>query len=166
MTGLKKLSQAAVPGALAKVERYRLLNEPWEAESICRDVLDADPENHEATISLILALSDQFASESGAHFDEAAKLIARLASEFERAYYTGILLERRGKASFERGTPSSGHVAHGWLIQAMEWYEKAEALQPAGKQDATLRWNTCLRMMRKHASIRPDDREHSESMLE
>ena len=32
---LKTLSPEAVPRALAKAERYRLLNEPGEAESIC-----------------------------------------------------------------------------------------------------------------------------------
>ena len=36
-------SKDAVPAALAKAERYRLLNEPGEAESICLDVLQIDP---------------------------------------------------------------------------------------------------------------------------
>ena len=38
MYELKSISTEAVPGALGKAERYRLLNEPREAESICRDV--------------------------------------------------------------------------------------------------------------------------------
>lgn len=166
MSKLKRLSKDAVAGALAKVERYRLLNEPWEAESICRDVLEVDPGNHEAKVSLILALSDQFGAESAAHFDEATKLVDALSSEYDRTYYAGILHERKAKAIFERGGPGSGEVAYEWFVKAMDWYEKAEAIQPAGNQSAALRWNTCLRMMQKHASIRPDDAERQETMLE
>ena len=43
MFDLKPLSKDAIPAALAKAERYRLLNEPGEAESICLDVLRIDP---------------------------------------------------------------------------------------------------------------------------
>jgi len=42
---LKTLSPESVPRALAKAERYRLLNEPVEAESICLDVLAVDPQS-------------------------------------------------------------------------------------------------------------------------
>ena len=45
MSDLKALSREAIPAALEKAERYRLLNEPGEAESICLDILQADPEN-------------------------------------------------------------------------------------------------------------------------
>jgi len=166
MAQLKRLSKDAVAGALAKVERYRLLNEPWEAESICRDVLEVDPGHHEAKVSLILALSDQFGAESAAHFEEAMKLVTGLPSDYERAYYAGILHERKAKAIFERGGPGSGEVAYEWFVRAMDSYEKAEAVQPAGNQAATLRWNTCLRMMRKHDSIRPDEAGRQETMLE
>jgi hypothetical protein len=37
MFELKPLSQAAIPAALEKAMRYRLLNEPGEAASICQD---------------------------------------------------------------------------------------------------------------------------------
>jgi hypothetical protein len=29
--------------------------------------------------------------------------------------------------------------------QAMEWYERAEAIRPVGNDDAVLRWNSCVR---------------------
>ena len=45
MFEFKRITPEAVPAALSKAERYRLLNEPREAESICRDVLLVDPEN-------------------------------------------------------------------------------------------------------------------------
>ena len=64
MFTLKPLSAAAIPSALAKAERYRLLNEPGEAESICLDILQIEPSNQEALVSLVLALSDQFREET------------------------------------------------------------------------------------------------------
>jgi len=45
---------------LTKAERYRLLNEPEEAESICRDILDVDPTHEAALVNFLLALTDQF----------------------------------------------------------------------------------------------------------
>ena len=53
---LKTLHPDAVPRALAKAERYRLLNEPSQAESICRDVLAVDAANQDALTMLLLAL--------------------------------------------------------------------------------------------------------------
>jgi hypothetical protein len=166
MLPLKKLTAAGVERALRKAERYRLLNEPWEAESICRDVLEVDDGNREATIGLILALSDQFPSSAMTEFEEARTMVERLGSEYERAYYRGILYERRARAIFARGAPHSGASAHGWLAKAMEWFESAERLAPAGNEDATLRWNTCARMLEKHPSISPVEDDSSETMLE
>ena len=57
---LKPLSKSAIPAAIQKAERYRLLNEPQEAESICLDILAIDPDNREAPVVLLLALTDQF----------------------------------------------------------------------------------------------------------
>ena len=57
---LKPISAAGIGEALEKAERYRLLNEPSLAESICLDVLRIDPENQHALVMLLLALTDQF----------------------------------------------------------------------------------------------------------
>jgi len=97
MFELKPLSPDAVPRALAKAERYRLLNEPNEAQSICLDVLAADPGNQQAITTMILALTDQFVSDRSV-VHEAQTMVSRLNDEYERAYYTGIILERRAKA--------------------------------------------------------------------
>ena len=67
MPELKPLSRDAVDAALSKAERYRLLNEPHEAESICLDVLEIDPDNQPAHITLLLSLTDQFGEVSAAH---------------------------------------------------------------------------------------------------
>ena len=42
------ISPDAVPAALEKAEHYRLLNEPEEAESICVDVLEVEPDDQQA----------------------------------------------------------------------------------------------------------------------
>src|SRR3954469_11131088 len=99
MSQLKPLSAEAIPAALDKAERYRLLNEPGEAESICLDVLQVDPENQDALITLLLALTDQFPHESSSKVvARAGELAARLTEEYDRAYYSGIIRERRAKA--------------------------------------------------------------------
>lgn len=163
---LKALSPEGVPGALAKAERYRLLNEPWQAESICRDVLEADPDNQQALVLIILALSDQFGTATGPGFDEARAHVAKLRTEYERAYYSGIICERRARAHFDRAHPGSGGMAYEWYVQAMDWFEQAEKIRPPGNEDAKLRWNTCARMMMTNPSIKPAPVEPREHMLE
>lgn len=154
MFELKPISPQALPGALAKAERYRLLNEPREAESICRDILVTDPDNQQGTVVLLLALTDQFGKGLGVALDDVSRLVPRLQDEYERAYYSGVMLERWGKASLDSDSPI--HVAHGWLRQAMSWYEKAEALHPPGNDDAILRWNTCARIINQRLVKEPE----------
>ncbi len=145
MLELKRISKEAIPRALAKAERYRLLNEPHEAESICRDVLHTDPGNQEAQAALVLALTDQFGTRHGADMSKAREALAQLTGEYERAYYGGIICERWAKAQFEARVPT--HVAHDWIEEAMSLYQQAEALRPGGNDDAVLRWNSCLRFI-------------------
>jgi hypothetical protein len=164
MPDLKPLSPAAIPAALAKVERYRLLNEPEQAESICLDILRADPENQPAVVALILALTEQFAGVA-ARVGEAQELIARLRGEYERAYYAGIVSERRARALLQQGGPGSGFIAYDWIRDAMKCYEKAEAIRPPGNDDSVLRWNTCLRFLIRHPHLEPAPEERAEPLL-
>src|SRR3984893_17072718 len=97
MPELKILSKKAIPAALEKADRYRLLNEPSEAESICLDVLQADPENQTAIVTLLLALTDRFEKGYGVSDTQAKEILARIKSEYDRAYYAGIVAERRAK---------------------------------------------------------------------
>ena len=147
---LKTLTPEAVPRALAKAERYRLLNEPGEAESICLDALAVDPGNQSALTMLLLALTDQFDHDSRAAVASAWTTVDQLNDQYDRAYYTGLIHERRAKAHLRRGTPGFGPLAHDWLRQAMECYERAESIRPAGNDDAILRWNTCARLCSWH----------------
>jgi hypothetical protein len=147
---LKKLTSAGIERALGKVERYRLLNEPAEAESICRDVLEVDPGNREALVSLILALSDQFGHDAQVAVGEAQTLLPRLLDPYDKAYYAGIICERRAAALLRRRTPGSDPVVYDWYRQAMAHYEEAERLRPQGNDDALVRWNTCARSIQRH----------------
>ena len=98
MADFKPISRDAIPLALEKAERYRLLNEPAQAESICLDVLAVDPENQRVLVLLILALTDQFQTGPTDCFRQAEALVPRLHGEYERSYYSGIIFERRGYA--------------------------------------------------------------------
>ena len=91
MSELKRLHKDAIPAALEKAERYRLLNEPGEAESICLDILHVDPENQQAIIVLLLALTDRFEKGYGVSDSQTKELLSRLKSEYDRAYYSGIV---------------------------------------------------------------------------
>jgi len=63
MVKLKAIAPEAVASALEKAKRYRLLNEPDEAESICLDILAVVPDHQEALILRLLALTDKFVDE-------------------------------------------------------------------------------------------------------
>ena len=156
---LKRLSAAALPRALERAEHYRLLNEPWAAESICLDILAVEPKHQDALKVLLLARCDQFAHDTGGAVQRAKEALAGLTSEYEREYYSGLILERRAKARLELRAPGAGFVAYEWLREAMTWYEKAEAHRPDNNDDAVLRWNTCARMLNDRADIvaRPDE---------
>lgn len=153
---LKTLSKESIDAAFEKVELYRLLNEPRSAESICRDILEVEPENQSALVSLLLSLTDQFQMSSQNKLEEARSLVSRLTEEHDRAYYSGVICERQGKAVLHRQQLGGGQVAYGWLRDAMGLYEKAEGLSKPGNDSARLRWNTCARIIMEDESIRPE----------
>jgi hypothetical protein len=150
MFNLKPLEHEAVPRALDKAERYRLLNEPVFAESICQDVLALEPRNQRALTTYLLALTDQFGG--GAHHAaaRARALVPQLEGEYDRCYYAGIIAERLLHAVLGHGGPGSAASAYEHLHEALSWYERAHELRPAGNDDAVLRYNTCVRTMRAH----------------
>lgn len=159
MHSLKRLSAAGVAPALMKAERYRLLNQPWAAESICLDVLEVEPANQAALVLLLLCVTDQFGSATGAGVARARQVLERLTSEYQRMYYSGIICERRGQALFARGEPGSESVAYSWFREAMEWYEKAEKIRPEGNDESLLRWNTCARLLAQNPKLAPKPEE-------
>lgn len=153
MFDLKPLAIEAVPSALSKAERYRLLNEPAQAESICLDILAAEPDHQPALITLVLTQTDQFEKDPR-RFQDALETVARLGNDYERNYFTGMIWERRARARFDQGGYGSNVIVYEWYLEAMRWYEKAERMRPAGNDDALLRWNTCARFLNCHPDAR------------
>lgn len=158
MYATKPISYDSVTGALAKAERYRLLNEPGEAESICLDILQIEPDNVQALISLILASTDQIPHDPQA-FGNALGTIARLESPYDRAYYTGIAWERRAKARYEKGGQGAHQYVYDWLTNALRLFEQAESLRAPGNDDAVLRWNACVRYLARNKDLAPEPEE-------
>ena len=150
---LKSISAQSIPEALAKVERYRLLNEPSHAESICLDILAVIPDHQQALISLLLAQTDQFQSNMNAK--AAQEALSRIKGDYERAYYAGIIWERLGHARIQQGGPEGAAAAYHALRAAMGHYETAAKFSVPGNADAILRWNTCARVIMKNPDIRP-----------
>lgn len=148
MFELKRIPVESVPAALDKAMRYRLLNEPHEAASICLDVLEVDADNQPALVTLLLALADQFSTDFNAALERSEALLPRLQGDYERAYYEGIIHERWAKAQLDRGMPPD--FAHAWFLKAMQCYERALALSAPNDPDAALRWNTCARFLDEH----------------
>jgi hypothetical protein len=152
---LKRISREGIPAALQKAERYRIINDPSSAESICLDVLEVEPGNQEALITLVLAITDQFPAAPAEGMRRARELLPRIEDEYKRAYYSGIVAERCAKAYVRRGTMGSGELAYHWFREAMDWYEQAEGKRPAGNDEAVLRWNTCARILARDENLRP-----------
>lgn len=160
---LKPISAAGVSEALARAERYRLLNEPPLAESICLDVFDVEPENQRALVTLLLALTDQFGH--GAVAGKARELLPRLKGDYEQRYYAGIIWERFAHAQLRKGAPNASFSAYEGFLQAMDCYERAIPLRPAGNDEAILRWNTCARILMRTPNLRPRPDEAYEPVL-
>jgi len=163
MHTLKPITKEGIQHALEKVERYRLLNQPAEAESICRDILAVDPDHQTALCMFILSLSDQFVT--GMAPKDAREAISKITDDYERAYYNGILRERLAKAAIARGGYGSNFDAYEWLMEAIEAFQKAAAIRPAGNDDAILRHNACVRTIQRH-HLQPRAKESREPLLE
>ncbi len=155
---LKAISRSAVDRAFEKAERYRLLGEPRQAESICLDILDVAPGDQRTLVVLILALTDQFGTDGDSRSRQGAhEHCQRLADEYQRTYYTGIIAERQARAAL-RGAFRS--FAYEGFRDALGHYARAEELRSPGDDDALLRWNSCVRTMRdEHLEPRPAEPE-------
>ena len=85
----------------------------------------------------------------------AEELLSRIEGEYERAYYAGLIWERQAHAHLRQYGPSSNANTYHALREAMNHYERAEALRPHGNDDAILRWNACARVLSGNPEIRP-----------
>ena len=143
--GLKPIRKEGIEQALDKVKQYRLLNEPLEAESICRDILAIEPDNQNAIIQFVLTLSDRLVESTSAK--EANLMIPKIQGKYEQQYYKALILERQGKAALVKGYPGCRFDAFEWLEEAMYEFEAADKLCDPENNDAILRRNTCVRII-------------------
>jgi hypothetical protein len=163
MFELKTLHKEAVPAALERAKHYRLLNEAGAAESICLDILAVDPDNQEAVINLVLAMSDRFGRDCAVGDTRVQDYLSQIKGDYEQAYYTGIVYEKRAKATLRNGAIGSESTAYDLFRNAMNWFEKAEAIHPTGNDDTILRWNGCARIIMRN-NLKP--REMASDFIE
>ncbi len=158
MSELKKLNINAIPKALERAMRYRLLNEPFQTESICRDILAVDADNQDARVILVLAMTDQFGQEKSPSLATVEDELRHLTDNYKQTYYTGIAFERRAIASIRSNRILDTGNAYDVLQKAMEYYQKAEDIQPENNNDAIVRWNACIRLIDRH-NLKPAPEE-------
>lgn len=158
---LKPISKAGIPEAISKAEVYRYLNEPGEAESICRDILAIEPGNQAATRLLGLALTDQFKGDLSDRESEAEALFRSLTNEYERTYHCGLLYERRAKAQLKAGRLV--HTVLPVFEHAMRYFDEAANIRPPGNDDSILRWNRCVRLLQSGSQWHKDMEEFDTS---
>ena len=147
---LKKLSPAELDSAVQKAMLYRELNQPEEAESICKDVLAVDGKHQNALRVLGLAVTDRFDEVAVGLFEEAIGAFAQLTNEYDRVYHEGVAWERLGKSHLKRGEALGALTA---LEHAIEHYERAEKLAPPNNPDPVLRFNRCVRLLQSHRML-------------
>src|SRR3954452_10285881 len=146
---LKRISTAGIAEAIAKAELYRSLNEPEEAESICRDILAVEPDHQLASRLLGLSLTDQFTGRGSDRYRETEQIFGQLRDPYERFYYNGILCERRAKAQLNSGSTRASVLA--LFEEALRLFDAAQQIRPAGNDDSILRWNRCVRLLQNPA---------------
>lgn len=166
MFELKPISKDTIPAAFERAERYRQMNEPLDAESICLDILNIDPDNQRALETLLLAISEQFGAGLYPAYEKAMDILCRLKEVSSRTFYEGLIYERRAKALLKLNGLGAGKMAYGWFKKAMHSYDMAIELGPPRKDDAVLRWNTCARVIMQNPEVEPERQKYGEEMLE
>jgi tetratricopeptide (TPR) repeat protein len=146
---LKRLPKTSLEAAIAKAAHYRDLNQPEEAESICRDILDVDAQYQQAWALLGLALTDRFRTERVGIVEQAVEAFNHLVDPYQRTYHLGVAWERAAKAHLERDETYNAVTA---FEQALDLYAQAEALRP-DSPDPLLRWNRCVRLLKSHRGL-------------
>ena len=165
MFELKKLHKDAIPAAIEKAKQYRLLNEPSAAQSICLDILEVDPDHQEALVILVLSMTDRLTRDYSIGDSQIQTYLQRITNEHERAYYTGIMFERRAKALLNKNSTGSEATIFELFRQAMECFEKAEELSTDQNDNAILRWNQCARIIDSN-HLAPPERNHDFDFIE
>jgi len=125
------------------------------AESICEDILATEPDNRQALVTMILAVTDQFRDHGvGEHTARARALIPRLTEEYERLYYAGYHLRAT------RPRAPGARPARRWADRARLVRRRHEPLRTVdgrppnrSNDDPVLRWNACARTLNHHPEL-------------
>jgi hypothetical protein len=144
---LKEMSREEIPEALERAERYREFGESAQAESVCHDVLLADPQNQRAHVLLLESLCDRFGKGYRVDFVQALEILPQIEDAYERAFYAGVICDHKAHALLTDPDNLCRYDAYEYLTEAMSCYEKAEKLRPAGCSEARQRWNACARII-------------------
>ncbi|SMN10738.1 hypothetical protein SPBRAN_913 [uncultured Candidatus Thioglobus sp.] len=146
----------SIDTVLDKARQYRSLLEPELAISICLDVFAVDENNQAALVIYILAMTDLHTHTNvKVPTKNITDSIAKLKSEFERTYYTGITLERKARALMKNAMSRS--FAYNLFVEATKLYDAAQQLAPKHCDDSILRYNACVRTIAsEHLSPRQD----------
>jgi hypothetical protein len=146
--------------ALELAERSRVGGEPEDAESFCLDVLEVEPDNPKAVVLLLLARTDLLGRGLPGGVERAREVLSRLPSDYDRAYYGGVICERQAKYLVQQRGRRSSFVAYEWFEYAMEQYEAAASLDPQ-RPEPLLRWNACARLIMRnpHCARAPEELE-------
>ena len=143
-----KIDKDSIEDVLERAKQYRSLLQPDMAISICLDIFAVDEKNQEALIIYILALTDQLSqSESKVHHKKITDSIQKLDSKFLQHYYSGIFLERQARSLLKHSMSRS--FAYDAFIEAISEFEIAEKMAPPHCADPVLRYNSCVRTIKK-----------------
>ena len=143
-----KIDKGSIEDVLERAKQYRSLLQPDMAISICMDIFAVDKNNQEALVIYILALTDQLSqSESKVHQKKITDSIKRLDSQFLQHYYSGIFFERQARSLLKHSMSRS--FAYEAFIEAIAEFEIAEKMAPEHCADPILRYNSCIRTIKK-----------------
>jgi hypothetical protein len=90
--------------------------------------------------------------------------VERLPGEYERLYYRGLVSERRARALL--GESMSRSFAWEYFHEAMQCYRQAKPLAAEHNDEAILRWNACLRSLRRERLQPRADRDELHQDME
>jgi hypothetical protein len=144
---LKQIDADEIPEALERAAHYRELDESAQAESICHDVLLADPHNQRAHVLLLESLCDRFGKGYAVDLIQALEILPKIEDTYTRAFYAGFICDHKAHALLSDQENGCRYDAYEYLCEAMMWYERAEKLRPGKCSEARQRWNACARII-------------------
>ena len=161
----KNLESADLDAALAAAQASWAELRAEETESICLDILELDP-NHRSTLDLLLRCRIELLKKGlPQSVARAQELIPQLDSDFDQAFYSGMIREAQARYLLEkRGRATSG-VAYSWFRHAMDDFAAASNLD-AGRVEPKLHWNACLRTLENNPQCVPPPEDGEDHGIE